>query len=165
MRTKLVQAIFLTSIGNILGQIANGAKALDLKSTLCYVLATMPPYSHFWYLWLDSITAPVVVKVAVDQIFWRSLMIFVDFVSYGFWAGHSRSQIAETVSTTFVETWKRGIVLWTSLSFFNQTYVPALYQTVTQDAVSFGWTMYMAVQVAKAGGGGDKDKAKKQRPE
>jgi hypothetical protein len=124
--TKICQAALITSIGNIIGQLASGVKAgaLDFKSTICYVLATAPPYSHFWYMFLGTVRLPVVVKVAVDQLFWRSLMILVDFVSYGFWAGHSRDQIVHTARITFVETWKKGIVLWTGVGLFNQSYVP-----------------------------------------
>jgi hypothetical protein len=151
VRTKLIQAATITSIGNIVGQLASGVKALDFKSTLCYVLATAPPYSHFWYMFLAKSNLPVVIKVAVDQLFWRSFMIFVDFVSYGFWADHSKEQIMHTARTTFVETWKKGIVLWTGVGLFNQSYVPPLYQTVTTDIVGFVWTMYMAGQVAKGG--------------
>ena len=75
--------------------------------------------------------------------------------SFQIQAGHTWPRIRHTAQTTFVETWRKGIVLWSAVSYVNQSFVPALYQTVLNDAVAFFWTMYMAVQV-KAKGKGNK---------
>jgi hypothetical protein len=76
-------------------------------------------------------------------------MILWNFVQYGLWSGHTLAQISQTVQTTFVETWKSGIVLWSAVQIANQSYVPALYQTVTLDCVAFFWDMYMTYQLVR----------------
>jgi adenylate kinase len=149
IRTKAISAFLMAGTGNAFGQIVSGG--LDLGQTLRYALVCAPPYSHFWYMFLGGLNLPggVFTKVVIDQVFWRSFMIWWSFVSFGLVSGHSSAQIKETVSTTFVEAWKKGILMWTGISFFNQSFVPPLYQTVVNDCFSFCWDIYMTIMLAK----------------
>jgi len=153
--TKAMTALVMSSVGNIAGQAVKGS--VDLRFTLKYALVCMPPYSHFWYLFLGRLPLPVIAKVALDQTFWRSLMIWWSFVSFGLVNGDSADDIKRKVEAEFWPTLQAGFKVWPAVQLVNMYFVPALYQTTTLDFVCFFWDMYMTM---KMGGKGRAGKAK-----
>ena len=156
--TKAMTALVMSSVGNIAGQAVKGS--VDLRFTLKYALVCMPPYSHFWYLFLGRLPLPVLAKVALDQTFWRSLMIWWSFVSFGLVNGDSADDIKRKVEKEFWPTLQAGFKVWPAVQLVNMYFVPALYQTTTLDFVCFFWDMYMTMKMAGAKGGAGKAKAK-----
>ena len=53
-----------------------------------------PPYSHFWYPVLETVSKNPVIKTIVDQLFWKPLIIAYSFVLMNLLKGKSVKEIA-----------------------------------------------------------------------
>ena len=148
--TKALTAFAMSSIGNSMGQLVSNNKAsFDVNFMLRYATVCAPPYSHFWYLFLDKLRISLLAKVFLDQVFWRSLMTWWGYVSFGLVNGDSPDQIKQALKENFWPTLKNGMLVWPAVQLLNQRFVPALYQTLTLDLVNFFWDIYMTLQMGR----------------
>ena len=110
--TRAATAFVMSGSANALGQVVAAKKPFDAKFTLSYAMKCAPPYSHFWYMWLDKMQLPVAAKVLLDQVFWRTLMTWWGFVSFGLFRGDPADKINADLRKNFLPTLKNGMLVW-----------------------------------------------------
>ena len=76
--TKAGSAFVLGFCSNLIASSAEGGP-LNVPRAINYALMNCPPYSHFWYPFLDSLTSSTVIKVLIDQLFWRPALVSLVF--------------------------------------------------------------------------------------
>jgi len=95
-----------------------------LLNALNFGVSKVPPYSHFWYPILDNLTTQSLVRVVIDQAFWRPLLTAYTFLMMCLIQGMSLEDIRAKFKNDFVKTVKAGLKIWPAAEVVNQTVVP-----------------------------------------
>lgn len=152
LKTKTATSFILSGISAIISKYyqSGGVITQDIFLTALRMAAlSCPPYSHFWYPVLETVSKNPVIKTIVDQLFWKPLIIAYSFVLMNLLKGKSVKEIAGIMRESYASTVKNAWKIWPAAQLLNQLVVPLHMRTVSMDAVSFFWDMYMTVALSQ----------------
>jgi protein Mpv17 len=142
--TKALSAFVLGFWSNLIASFAENGSC-NMPRALKYGLMNCPPYSHFWFPFLDSLTTSVPLKLLIDQLIWRPLLIGYTFVGMGLFQGLPVTEIKEILDQRYCSVVYNGLKLWPAVAFFNLQVVPLQFRSLTLELVSFFWGIYVSV--------------------
>ena len=102
LATKAVSGFCLGAMSNMVASFQQTGR-IDVLRAMRYGMLNSPPYSHFWFPFLDSLTSKSVVKLVIDQLVYRPVMIAYSLCGVGLMQGHSRRRIAETLRASYLK--------------------------------------------------------------
>mmetsp|Transcript_29990 Transcript_29990/g.60168 ORF Transcript_29990/g.60168 Transcript_29990/m.60168 type:complete len:277 (+) Transcript_29990:108-938(+) len=143
--TKAVTSFVLSTVSSTIAQLIAGApndRTTASKAAL-FGVTKIPPYSHFWYPILASVNSNPLIRVIVDQVFWRPLLTAYTFLFMGIVQGLTLKQIKEKFRKDYWTTTKAGLKIWPAAEIVNQSVVPLKWRTLFKDLVGVGWDMYL----------------------
>lgn len=153
VRTKATVGFCLSALGNILGQYrAAPNEAIDVKLAFLFAIRGSPPWSHWWFNWLDNAFPglPVLARLCLDQLLWRPLLVLYSFVAMGLLEGKSLAAIGDTLKNRFQPT----VIASLRFGFVTQTVnfklVPLRWRTTFWEFASLFWNIYLTLQLRRA---------------
>mmetsp|Transcript_2217 Transcript_2217/g.4717 ORF Transcript_2217/g.4717 Transcript_2217/m.4717 type:complete len:211 (-) Transcript_2217:44-676(-) len=142
--TKFWTSFLMAGCSSALAQLLQGRR-LRVREVLSYAAQAAPPYSHFWFVFLDKLLGPnrALLKTAMDQVIWRPLLILYMFTASGLMSGQRwpevRQAIASNYTTAVIDGWKT----WPLMIYISQRFLPAIYQSTALDSVGFLFDIHL----------------------
>lgn len=103
-----------------------------------------------WYTILNkyignSVTTPIVlVKCALDQLFFASQSDFLFLLLCAYHDIEQFPQIFYDISDTFITTWIMDCSLWPLVNFFGFSFIPYILQPTYMSVVQYFWQIYIS---------------------
>ena len=113
-----------------------------------YALVMSPPFSLYWYGFLEHVSTSCFARTAIDQLMWQPLMLLYCILATGLLQGKSLAECSGSVSSTFVPTLTSGWMIWPICQYLNQRFIPLQYRTLAIGMLGFVWDIYFSVQVS-----------------
>lgn len=150
LTTKTWTSFVLSTLSTVIGQLLERRWAP--REAVKFGLIYCPPYSHFWYIYLDRWLGTgkhALLKTVLDQAIWQPLMLLKIFIFNGLWNGHSWPAVKESLNTGFRTAVLDGWKVWPLIQFVNMRYIPAVYQSSILDIICFFWDIYLSLLEAR----------------
>merc|ERR1740138_520472 len=153
VRTKALVGCILSAVANAMGQYRSSPESpINRKTVALFALRGTPPWSHWWFNWLDGAFPgmPVLVRLALDQFLWRPFLVLYSFVAMGVLQGHSWQSIKETLQSKLVATSVNSLKFGVIAQTLNLKLVPLRYRTTFWEVASLFWNFYLTLQMRRA---------------
>jgi len=160
--TKASVGCILSAVANAMGQYRSAPDdPINKKTVALFALRGTPPWSHFWFNWLDGAFPgmPILVRLALDQLLWRPFLVLYSFVAMGVLQGHSWNSIKETLQSKLIQTSINSLKFGIVMQSINLKLVPLRYRTTFWEFASLFWNIYLTLQMRREEEKKKKDKA------
>lgn len=162
VRTKAMVGFIMSAVGNAMGQYRSNPQAsISSRLVLLFALRGTPPFSHWWFNWLDRAVPdlPVLGRLALDQLLWRPLLVLYSFVAMGLLEGKTRDGIVDTLRSRYKSTVAGSLRFGVVTQIVNLKLVPLRWRTTFWECASLFWNIYLTLQMKK-----EEDKKKVDEP-
>eukprot|EP00435_Cladocopium_sp_Y103_P062574 s490_g24.t1 len=145
--TKALTSSFLAVCSSVVAQIIR--RKLSLKEVLSFTLQAAPPFSHFWFAMLEAKLGPgkALLKTALDQLFFRPIMVFYCFVATGVLSGKRWAEVHANVQRNFAKVVINSWKVWPGAIFLTQRYLPQHYRSAFIELLAFFWDVYESLMI------------------
>ena len=128
-----------------------------MPSHATFLLLTISPWNHFYYLALDSQIPPTPepftptngIKVFIDQGIQAPIFTVLIFVFLGLLEGKTTESIQSQLKNDYKETILANWKLWIPATVINIGFVPPLFRVLYLNCVFFFWSIYLSLVINK----------------
>lgn len=155
LTTKACTSLVGFMLGDLLAQHMSHPGATDILRVLrlgAYGLLIDGPVGALWYDLLEKVVDPeqptgtraVLIKTALDQLVYATIMTAVYFALIRTWEGHPETIIA-TLQAKFWPTLAANYAIWPLAHIINFKFVPSQFRILYNNVVCVAWLTYLSL--------------------
>ena len=124
---------------------------VNLKRIVSYsAVVGAPPYSHYWFMFLERMGTGTNTMLVLDQLVWRPLTIAWSFLVGAYLRDGSLKNLGSNMKGGYKKAVTNGLILWVPLQYINFKFVPMQWRVLFIDVVHFFWDIYLCtISMAK----------------
>lgn len=116
----------------------------DRTKRFAVFTAFMTPLVHHWYLFLGRRFAHPLARVAADQLLWAPVGTAWFVYAMRRLEGHSHAEGVQGVQAKLGHLITANWTVWVPFQWLNFSFVPARYQVLAVNGVSFAWNIFLS---------------------
>ena len=153
--TKACTSFVGFMLGDLIAQQISHPDMLDVTRILrlgAYGLLIDGPIGSMWYDVLEKFVCPeeptgnkaVLLKTALDQVVYATIMTAVFFALIRVWEGHPEA-VMSTLQAKFWPTLAANYMVWPLAHIINFKFVPSQFRILYNNAVCVAWLTYLSM--------------------
>jgi protein Mpv17 len=149
-----VSAVLIAAAGDIVCQKMQGrhGHTIDWPRTgrMAAITGIVTPGVHYWYTFLiHKFPTHALKRMLADQVVWAPAGVVVFLLGIGLMETGSFDSGIVKIRESFVQVMLMNWTVWPVVQYFNFKYIPAQYQVLAVNIVSFFWSMYISKMANK----------------